>query len=123
MLNSIYRYLFLIDVCHFYDGIIRGREEMIGKYKSWWKNVKKMFGGEDEYQKFLKEDIDLAVSAFLPKQLLDNFSDRDPKLEEAVMIVFQMNHSLKQLYSGICSFIGIAFDTLFANVSFFLLLL
>ncbi|CAG2215367.1 SEPT3_9_12 [Mytilus edulis] len=89
---------------------------MIGKYKSWWKNVKKMFGGEDEYQKFLKEDIDLAVSAFLPKQLLDNFSDRDPKLEEAVMIVFQMNHSLKQLYSGICSFIGIAFDTLFANV-------
>ncbi|CAG2248357.1 unnamed protein product [Mytilus edulis] len=77
-----------------------------------------MFGGEDEYQKFLKEDIDLAVSAFLPKQLSDNFSDMIPNLNSSYDC-FKTNHSLKQLYSGICSFIGIAFDTLFANEFFY----
>lgn len=76
-----------------------------------------MFGAEDEYKKFLKEDIELAVSAFLPKQLLDYFSDRDSDFEEAVLVVNQVNGSLKQLYHEICKFIGTSFDTIFANVS------
>ncbi|VDH96575.1 Hypothetical predicted protein, partial [Mytilus galloprovincialis] len=103
------------DVCHFYDGVIRGREEMI-RYKSWWKNLKKRFGGEDEYKKFLKEDIDLALSAFLPKQLLNHFSDKDSKFEEAVKILSRMKNSLKEQYCGICTFIELSFDNLFQNV-------
>lgn len=96
---------------------------MIGKYKSWWKNLKKRFGGEDEYKKFLKEDIDLALSAFLPKQLLNHFSDKDSKFEEAVKILSRMKNSLKEQYSGICTFIELSFDNLFQNVSFFITIL
>lgn len=117
----------LIIACTFgidnYDGLVRGKEELIGKYKNWWNNVKKMFGAEDEYKKFLKEDIELAVSAFLPKQFLDYFSDRDSNFEEAVMVLTQMNGSLKQLYHGICKFIGTPFDILFANVSMSLIII